>query len=330
MITTSLEGNPAAEERTRLMAAVQNSGYSTSGMPAPPSLQAGEEEPGTLELTLLHVLEMLLEYTTNYITLAPLFGLSQPLHVLKTRAHYRYLRQQYLMPSRIQEVDDAGHALQASPPVLAPVRWRRIREEEGAAALWKGWNARLVHQALWRGGSLTLLQYALIFPANSRLGITVKSVLAFGLVTYAAHPLAVAQTRMQAACSGYSHASIYNGLMQTLKDSAGYAGLKEALLLAGLSVPVKFGFFSLPLSLAWMLALYPLDRRATVRQLEGVIQSEGGQRANDPDAGKSWWARNYGDGCFSFYASQVGMELTVSALCSALLDAAIQVLEDQD
>eukprot|EP00961_Rhodomonas_salina_P213852 2888133-Rhodomonas_salina.4 len=27
----------------------------------------------------------LLEYTTNYITLAPLFGLSQPLHVLKTR-----------------------------------------------------------------------------------------------------------------------------------------------------------------------------------------------------------------------------------------------------
>lgn len=45
-----------------------------------------------LELALGTGLELLLEFSTKYITLGPLYSLTQPLAVLKTRAFYRMVQ----------------------------------------------------------------------------------------------------------------------------------------------------------------------------------------------------------------------------------------------
>ncbi len=125
------------------------------------------------------------------------------------------------------------------------------------------------------------------------------------------------------------------------------------MALSALCAPVKFGLFALPMSLAWMIALYPLDRRVTMKQLEGVLSGDGGQIQRRAEGEKrGWLARAYLDGSFSFYAwqvstqgpapppclpglsgsvgLQVGVELSVSALCSLLLDLALEAAGDVD
>ena len=50
------------------------------------------ESTTPLELILASSLELLLEFTTKYITLGPLYSITQPLAVLKTRAFYRMVQ----------------------------------------------------------------------------------------------------------------------------------------------------------------------------------------------------------------------------------------------
>ena len=58
------------------------------------------EETTPLELALGTGLELLLEFSTKYITLGPLYSLTQPLTVLKTRAFYRMVQVHRLVESR--------------------------------------------------------------------------------------------------------------------------------------------------------------------------------------------------------------------------------------
>ena len=85
------------QENARLIAAVQNARINPlqSALQAPkldlPDLE-DIETTTPLELILASCLELLLEFSTKYITLGPLYSITQPLAVLKTRAFYRMVQ----------------------------------------------------------------------------------------------------------------------------------------------------------------------------------------------------------------------------------------------
>ena len=92
---------------------------------------------------------------------------------------------------------------------------------------------------------------------------------------------------------------------------------------------MRFGFLSLPVGFAYMLALYPLDRRATLIKLVGEDKANEALEAIHTGAPRSFWRRHYGGAGFFYYCAQCLVEISVSTVCTALLEAVIQVAEPQ-
>ena len=67
----------------------------------------------------------ILEFCKECFQLGPLYAISQPLAVLKTRILYRTI--QIVPPPRIQMFDDNGEEVNKEPSQLQPISWRRIR-----------------------------------------------------------------------------------------------------------------------------------------------------------------------------------------------------------
>ena len=78
-----------------------------------------------LTLVLVFRLGQVLECIKESIQLGPLYSLTQPLSVIKTRILYRTI--QTLPAPRFQEIDDDGNAIETAKLELQPVSWRRIR-----------------------------------------------------------------------------------------------------------------------------------------------------------------------------------------------------------
>jgi hypothetical protein len=79
------------------------------------------------------------------------------------------------------------------------VLWRRA--DEGPSALWAGWNARCLHQALWRGGTISTAEILFYFPGNSWAGLAAKSIFSLVSWSFIAHPLDVVKHRAMAGCA---------------------------------------------------------------------------------------------------------------------------------
>ena len=111
------------QERAKLVAAMANARvnpmHQAVGQLTQPRVDLPEvEEVQTttpLELLVATGLELILEFSTKYITLGPLYVLTQPFAVLKTRAHYRMV--QTAPAPRIAEVDSEGNEI--APPAAA-------------------------------------------------------------------------------------------------------------------------------------------------------------------------------------------------------------------
>eukprot|EP00802_Teleaulax_amphioxeia_P012843 Tamp_12888.p1 GENE.Tamp_12888~~Tamp_12888.p1 ORF type:complete len:226 (+),score=21.36 Tamp_12888:807-1484(+) len=202
---------------------------------------------------------------------------------------------------RIAEVDEDGNEVPVAPVSFQPVSWRRIREQEGTWALWGGCNARIFHQALWRGSTLTLCEIMMYLPGNERPAFVIaKAAAALALVTVVSHPVDVACQRIAAGCVGYNKAGVYSGLMRALKDDTAYAGLRQGFMHSMLTSPVRFGFLSLPIGFAYMVALFPIDRRATLSKL---VDAQKAEEALQKLPKRGFWARNYGGAGFQYYCA---------------------------
>ena len=138
------------------MSAFQNTGITPQYSPEPSFDVGYEEELSPVELVAAASVELLFEFISKYVTLGSLYSLSQPLLVLKTRIQYRTV--QSAPTPRIQELDDEGNEVVQEQRPLPPISWRRIRHDEGNGALWNGLHARVLHQALWRAGSISMME----------------------------------------------------------------------------------------------------------------------------------------------------------------------------
>jgi hypothetical protein len=167
----------------------------------------------------------------------------------------------------------------------------------------------------------------MFLPGNERPSVVLaKAAAAVALVTVLAHPVDVVYNRIAAGCPNYTTSGVYSGLMRALRDDTAYDGLRPSFIHTMLTAPVRFGFLSLPISLAYLVALFPLDRRATLSKLDDPGKAD---EALGKLKARGFWARNYGGAGFQYYCATCLIEISVTTFCTAFLDAVVQVLEQQ-
>ena len=169
-----------------------------------------------------------LEIATNLATLAPLYSISQPFALLKTRWQYQIV--QAVPAPKIEEVDEFGNAVKAKKKPR-PISWRRILQQEGASALWKGWGCRVLHQALWRSFTATGYEMLLYAPGKGPLVVFSKLLFAMGISAVLLHPLHVLESRV---LGGYNIPSTPSGTLCHSQRSLLYACLRLSFALPAL------------------------------------------------------------------------------------------------
>mmetsp|Transcript_2352 Transcript_2352/g.6285 ORF Transcript_2352/g.6285 Transcript_2352/m.6285 type:complete len:253 (-) Transcript_2352:1139-1897(-) len=245
---------------------------------------------------------------SNFITLGPLYALSQPFAVIKSKWLYRTVEP--IPAPKIEEVDDNGNVIR-SKRKPARISLQRTYQLEGVSGLLQGWGARLLHDSLWRVLSVTGWELLLYAPGNSPWFVVSKLILSMIASSYIVHPLYVVETRTTAGVSGYGVRGLSGGMIRVLREDAAWAGAGLSAVLRLANGPVAMGYLPTVWAAAWTVLLYPLERAAARARL--------GQKPEEEQGGGVIAA--FGDAAFPYYAAQVLVERLVAGMAWSALAA---------